>query len=322
MTTLTPLVYEYLRGRRLRGEITVQTQQDLTYTLAGLDRSFGNRPLRQFGPKAIDRWMETIGDRADATRREYLSRVRTFSRWLVAQGHIGGDPTSHVPKIVQPRQVVVTFTDRQKRALFKSVADDARALAILALLFDCGCRCVEVSRLRVEDYDADNRTIKLIGKARHERDVPVPTSAAQFIDAYLDTVTRQAGPLIRSREVPTQGLAAKTISHYFRGWAKAAGVKTQALDGRSAHGARRTCLSNVQDASGDIRVTQGVAGHARIETTAKSYLRPVSLDAMRAAMEAGAKAAPVVTLVPDERSPRRAGSGTGGALGSTVSDAA
>lgn len=286
MDTLTTYINAYLNGRRARGEITQQTKLDLTWTLMAFSESFGKRPLTQLGERAIDRWLEGIGHRAPATRREYLSRVSGFLTWMAHHGHIAANPTSHVPTIDQPRHVPVTFTPLESAALFRYVNGDLRSTAILEVLFGGGARCVEVSRLRVDHYDPSGGWLLLIGKAKHERQVPVTPQMRLALDAYLDTVGRTAGPFFRSYLNPSKGLAAKTISGYFRGWAYGAGVKMCSLDGRSAHGARRTAGSDVADETGDIRYAQALLGHARIETTAKLYLRPVPLDRLRTAMEA------------------------------------
>ena len=85
--------------------------------------------------------------------------------------------------------------------------------------------------------------------------------------------------------MPIENDSARTISGYTRRWLRDAGVKSRSLDGRSAHGLRRTAGSDVMDACGDIRVVQEMLGHSQIETTARYYLRPVTLAQMRAAME-------------------------------------
>lgn len=283
--TLTPYISKYIGGRRRRGEISSTTASDLRYRLAKLDRSFGGRALNTFGPAAIDRYLETIGGLAPATRREYLSTVRGFCRWLSTQpGAPSGDPTSHVPCIHQPRRAPVTLTPHEVARLLLA-APGLRSRAVVWLMVGCGARCVEVARLRVEDYDPKGRSIRLVGKAGHERVIPVPAAAAAAIDAYLDECGRVAGPLIRSELHPSRGVSPRTLSHYMRRWMRAAGVKTRALDGRSAHGLRRTAGSDVMDRSGNIRVVQAMLGHADIETTARYYLRQVTMDQMRDAME-------------------------------------
>lgn len=282
--TLTPHVIAYTSGRHRRGEIKAITARDLRYRLYGLCASFGNRPVTQLGPAAIDRWLETIAHKAPATRREYLSTVRGFTRYLQAEGLIKRDPTRHVPAIRQPRHAPVTLTTQEVAALLKA-APDKRALAILWLMVGCGCRCVEVARAQLDDYDPRSKTIRLVGKAGHERQIPVPIEAVRALDNYLDEIGRRGGPLIRSELHPNRGVAPATLSHYVRRWMNEAGVKARPLDGRSAHGLRRTACSDVMEASGSLLAVQEMAGHQSIETTARHYLRRVTMAQLREAME-------------------------------------
>jgi integrase len=148
----------------------------------------------------------------------------------------------------------------------------------------CGCRCVEVSRARVEDFDPIGRTVRLVGKGGHERVIPVPVEAAKAIGAHLDVQGRTAGPLFRSRR-DGGPIRTETMSRYVRCWMIEAGVKVRPLDGRSAHGLRRTAGSDVMERSGDLRAVQEMLGHASIETTARHYLRSVTMEQLRTAME-------------------------------------
>lgn len=282
--TLTPHINEYLRGRVARGEIKARTARELTYPLDGLARSFGARPLNRFGPAAIDRWLESISRLAPGSRCQRLSTVRGFCRWMVATGRITADPTRHVPAIKQPRRIPVTFTEREVSQLIARL-DTTRARAIAWLMVGCGCRCVEVSRLVVSDYDPAALTLVLAGKGGHQRMVPVPSQVAAALNVYLDEIGWISGPLIRSEIDLRSPLMPRTISMYMRRWMAAAGVKRGPLDGRSAHCLRRTAGSDVMDRAGDVRIVQAMLGHARIETTAKYYLRPVPLDRLREAME-------------------------------------
>ena len=281
ITNETMLQSTQAATRNQRGEITRSTMRDLRWTLNGLDESFGDRPLKMFGPAAVDRWLESIAHLAAATRREYLSRVRTFTRWMVATGKLRTDPTLHVPKIRQAVRVPRVLEEWQVARLLRA-APDTRARAVLWLMVGCGLRCCEVARLQVEDFTG--RDVTVCGKNSNERTVPVPVRVAAAVNAYLEEVGVTAGPLIRNELHSTQGLSPRTLSGYVRGWMVAAGVKQRAGDGRSAHGLRRTCASDVAD-SADLRVVQQMLGHARLETSARHYLRPVSLDAMREAME-------------------------------------
>lgn len=284
METLTPYLHQYVRGRKARGEITATTARDYLWTLSGLAESYGQRPLRMFGPAAVDRWLEQIGHLAAATRREYLSRARMFTRWLVDTGKVRADPTSHVPPVRQARHAPRTLTAEQVGDLLRALTPNRRGAAVVWLMVGCGLRCCEVARLHVEDYDPRGLTVTVTGKANHERTIPVPVEAAAAVDRYLDHVGVTAGPLIRSELVPSRGLSAKTLSTYMRGWMLAAGVKRGAYDGRSAHALRRTAASDVADRGADVRVVQEMLGHQRVETTVKHYYRRVTVQQMRDAM--------------------------------------
>lgn len=281
--TLTPYLHQYVHQRRSRGEISASTASDYRWTLRSLADSYGDRPLRMFGPAAIDRWLADIAHLSDSTRREYLSRARMFCGWLVGTGKLRKDPTGHVPRIRQARRAPRTLLQGQVAQLLAAAPDD-RARALIWLMVGCGCRCIETARLQVEDYDPHGRTITVVGKNSHERTIPVPDEVAQALDRYLDVTGVTAGPLIRSELCPSHGISAKTISGYMRQWMIRAGVKARPYDGRSAHALRRTAASDVADRGADIRVVQEMLGHQRAETTIRHYYRRVTMAQMRDAM--------------------------------------
>lgn len=281
--TLTSHIGTYLGGRYKRGEVGRATLSAHRSYLGLLDRSYGARPLERFGPAAIDRWLGSIRHLAASTRRQYLSVVRGFCRWMVGQGLIRSDPTAHVEPIRQPRRSVVTLSSEDVGAVIDA-APDARMRAVLWLMVGCGCRCVEVSRLRVEDFDPRGATLAITGKGGHERMIPAPGEVVAALVAYLDGVGWTAGPLVRSVDGVSPLLPA-TLSKYVRVLMADAGVKLRGRDGRSAHGLRRTAGSDVMERCGDIQVVQAMLGHAQIETTAQYYLRPVSVARLREAME-------------------------------------
>lgn len=283
VSTLRPLIDRYLTTRRRRGELNAVSVRNLTSRLATLDRSFGARPIGQFGPAAVRTWLEDIGHLSPATRRAYLSTVRTFGRWLIEEGIVRHDPTRGVTKIVEPRRVPRAINGAQVAALL-AVCHDSRSHAIVALMVGCGLRCIEVARLGESDYDERAGTISVRGKGDHERVLPVPTMVARALSVYRAEHGRMSGPLIRSKHHPGSGLSRATVSLLVSRLFAEAGLKRRAWDGRSAHALRHTALSDVLDQCNDLRVVQAMAGHQNLATTS-IYLRRASLGQMREAME-------------------------------------
>jgi site-specific recombinase XerD len=284
MTTLHGHAHTYVMERRKRGEITRKTAKNYRSHLDGFDRSFGNRPLTQLKPRAVERWLETIGHLAPSTRRNHLIAVRGFCRWLVDRKLIKADPTDKLPRIRQPRSVPRAMTVVDVAKLFAS-APDLRGRAVIALMVGCGLRCVEVSRLQVTDWDRDGATITVTGKGMHERVLPVPSETTSVLDRYLSSIGGfVSGPLIRSSRIRGAGLSEATISTYVSRWMGAAGLKVGRWDGRSAHALRHTAASDVLDGCGDLRVVQAMLGHQHLSSTS-IYLRRAQLGQMRDAME-------------------------------------
>lgn len=289
MFTLAGRVEQYVKVRRARGELGVDTARNQLCHLRGLAESFGARPIDQLTRKAIHRWQETVGHLAPASRRQQLSTVRMFCRWLVEIHVIDVDPTAGLPPVRQPRTVPRALPHKSVVALLGE-APDGRARAIVWLMVGLGLRCCEVSRLEVADYDPAGPWLTVRGKGGHERVLPVVAEVRSVLDRYLDETGIVHGPLIRSYREPWAGLQPGTISGLVAGWMSAAGVKSRRRDGVSAHALRHTAASDVLDSCGDVRVVQEMLGHAHLATTA-IYLRRSSLGQLRTAMSGRSYAA-------------------------------
>lgn len=283
-TTLYPYAYRYVEGRRKRGELARRTADGYLSDLANFADSFGNRPLEQLKRRAVERWQESHGHLAVETRRNMLGRVRMFCRWLVEEEVISRDPTEKIPAIRRPRSTPRAMPTGDVAQLLASCGD-RRARVIVALMVECGLRCVEVSRLTMQDFDPAAKTLFVVGKGGHERALPIPSFTFSEIMGYLDEVgVTLGGPLIRASRPPYGPLAPGTISTYVSRWMVDAGVKRGAYNGRSAHALRHTAASDVLDNGADLRVVQEMLGHAHLSSTA-IYLRRASIGQLREAME-------------------------------------
>jgi site-specific recombinase XerD len=282
-TTLFPYVNKFLSVMRARGVYQPNTVDGVRSNLNDMAAEFGRRPLNRFGPQFIEDWMNRP-DLGPSTRRTRLSNAKKFSEWMVEIGKVKMVATRQYPRIKLPRRVPVTCPEDDVAKLLDLVAGDRRATAMVWLMVGQGARCVEVSNLMMDDYDPRARMIRLRGKFDHERELPVTIECARALDAYIAEIGRVPGPMIRSLTNTYDGLTAATISDYMGRWMRAAGIKARNYDGKSAHGLRRTCASDVMDRTRDIYAVQAMLGHASIETTT-IYLRPVSTDTLREAME-------------------------------------
>src|SRR5690606_35824750 len=154
----------------------------------------------------------------------------------------------------------------------------------LWVMYGCVARCIEIARLRVEDYHHRDRTLLLTGKGGHERTVPVPAPVSHQLDTYLAEQGAAAGPLFRSYTNPSAGISNAFLSQLVAGWMRDAGIKRGARDGISAHALRHTFAHDVLDVTDDIRVVQELLGHANVATTSR-YVGRARRAEMRRAVE-------------------------------------
>lgn len=286
MGTLTPHITAYLRDVRTRGRMQAVAITDARYTLRGLDGTHGDRPLRSVAD-SLQRWEASIGHLAPATRRAYRSRAVQLLRWMHRRQLLRADPTLDLEPIRQPPPVERYLSVEDARATI-AAAPDARARAVLWLLWGCGLRCCEVSRAGVGDWHRRDGILEVRGKGGRgavTHSVPVPQTVSAALADLLAAQPATAGPLIRSRVHPHRGVAPKTISGWVRRWMRAASVKAAAGDGRSAHALRHAAACDLLDAAGgDPTVPQQALGHRHLSTTAR-YLRRDRVERVRAAME-------------------------------------
>ncbi|HWE55815.1 MAG TPA: tyrosine-type recombinase/integrase [Acidimicrobiales bacterium] len=278
----------FIWDRYGRREVTLTSARHLHQRLALLVSAVGpDLPVDQLDRPRILDWQHSINSYAQASRRVYLSAVRTFCNWAVAEGYLVKDPTSGLAKVREPRRVHRALPKASIRQLLAACESD-RDRVIIWLQLGVGLRCGEVASLDLADYDADRRQLFVKGKGGHERILPVPKTLHQAIDTYLASERGwKPGPLIMpvGRVHPgTEQLDAQAIVSRTGRLVRKAGIKQAPRDGVSAHALRHTCASDVLDHCSNVRVVQEILGHADLSTTA-IYLRRANLAQMAEALE-------------------------------------
>ena len=129
------------------------------------------------------------------------------------------------------------------------------------MLYASGVRVAELSGLDVEDVDLREGSVRVLGKGRKERIVPLGTKAVEALRTYLGAREAARGALFRN---PRGGrLTVRSLHRIVRARARAAG-----LAGRvTPHTLRHTFATHLLDAGADLRLIQELLGHARLATT-------------------------------------------------------
>jgi site-specific recombinase XerD len=134
----------------------------------------------------ISHLLENVSASTAATRYRGLQQL--FA-WLVAEGEIDASPMANMkPPKLDEKQVDVV-PKRNLAALLKTCSgrsfEDRRDDAILRVFLDTGARLAEVTGLRVEDVDLDHDELRVAGKGRRHRTLPLNPKAAHALGRYL-----------------------------------------------------------------------------------------------------------------------------------------
>ncbi len=257
----------YLVAERGASEHTVRSYRaDLLDCVAFLNRR-GLGPLTDADARVLRGYLADLHARglARTSIARRLATLRSFFRFLVRRGRARVNPAREVRTPSLPGRLPAHLPIDQSEALFRQPFGDdetsRRDRAILEALYASGVRVAELSGLDVEDVDLREGSVRVLGKGKKERIVPLGTKAVQALRAYLGARAGARGPLFRN---PRGGrLTVRSLHRIVRDRARAAG-----LAGRvTPHTLRHTFATHLLDAGADLRLIQELLGHARLTTT-------------------------------------------------------
>ena len=207
-----------------------------------------------------------------------LSAVRTLFKFLhreelvennVARAVSSPKLEKYLPVWLDRKQVDVLFDMAELRAREGGFAD-VRNLAIIELFYSTGMRLSELRGVNRGDLDLVAQQVKVRGKGRKERIIPIGNKAALALRNYeskRDELVRSIGP--RAEKVAWfLGPAGKRLS--VRGIQEIVTRFLEKLDensGLSTHSLRHSFATHLLDAGADLRAVQELLGHASISTT-------------------------------------------------------
>lgn len=231
---------------------------------------------------AIRGWLGALEERRLARRSaaRALSALRTFYRFLAATHGTEGNPARaartpklerRLPTYLDRAETEQLFAEAERRAATEGGFRTARDLAMLELFYATGMRLSELAGLSEPDLDLVSDQVKVRGKGRKERIVPLGGHAARALRAYF----RARDRLVASRP-PSAGGRRAVFLNARGGRLSPRGVQLALrglLDtlprGRAlhVHSLRHSFASHLLDAGADLRAVQELLGHASLSTT-------------------------------------------------------
>jgi len=277
---LTDALTQWLSGLKALDDASDNTltayQRDVLGYLAFLTRHFGDStgitPLTQVKTTDMRAWMAYERSRGVAARSlaRSLSAVKTFTAWLAERE--GFDPTAILstrsPKF--QKKLPRPLSEDNARAMIDTVELQsmtswiaARDMAVVTMLYGCGLRISEALGLTGADFPLPD-TLRIMGKGKKERIVPVLPAAKQAVSAYIRLCPHPVepnAPLFRGAR--GGALNPRLVQKSMQAARMQLGLPATA----TPHAMRHSFATHLLSAGGDLRAIQELLGHASLSTT-------------------------------------------------------
>ena len=213
-----------------------------------------------------------VKEHAPSSSGRTLSALRHLFSLLRRTGDAEVDPTEGIRAPKTPRGLPPHLSVDEARAVLAVSASsrpelDARDRAMFELVYGSGLRVSELTALNLDSVDLSARTVRVMGKGRKERIVPLTDIAADAITAYLEQRPRlePKGAHAMALFLGHRGtrITARGVRYLLDRRLLKAGVPRQ----MGPHGLRHSVATHLLSSGADLRIIQEMLGHESVRTT-------------------------------------------------------
>jgi integrase/recombinase XerC/integrase/recombinase XerD len=246
------------------------------------------------GPKAVRRYIAHLSEQgaAPSTSARKLAALRALFASQREHGLISQNPADLVSTPRRAAHLPRVLSAREAARLLDGIPTggplELRDRALFELAYSCGLRAEEIVSLGIADVDHDGEQLRVEGKGRKTRFVPVGEPAMAAVRLYLERArpalaapTRAGAPAAarvgaRTRAPAPRGpsealflsrtgrrLGTSDVRRRLRTWTARVGV----AEGSSPHALRHSFATHLLDGGADLRSIQELLGHASVSST-------------------------------------------------------
>lgn len=273
--------------RRMSSHTVGAYCRDVRQFLRHVAQVFPDVDIKALGRVEIRSYLaERSMQSSSATLARKLGSLRAFFRFQVACGLVASDPSQgmrmpkvrrKMPLVLSAESAAMLFADAPALERtppegsdgYMSSFCDKRDRLVLELLYGCGLRVSELCSLNQDCWDAGRGELRVWGKGKKERVVPLGPPAQEAFGRYLElrariaTVLPGADPqaLLLSRRGRRFG--PRRVQEFVR----QLGAKVLARSDLHPHALRHSCATHMLEGGADLRAIQDLLGHESVATT-------------------------------------------------------
>lgn len=211
---------------------------------------------------------EKLRSRRRSTVSRKIAAIRSFFRFLEREGRLARNPASGLsaPKVERrlPRFLPIDDTERLLNGMPRDTAWAERDRAILETLYSAGVRVSELCGLDWGAIDVDNECVRVFGKGRKERIVPLGEVALDALRAYRKSLADEG---IDSPAVFVNRRGGRLTTRSVARIVRAAVLRSGTPVDASPHSLRHSFATHLLNQGADLRSIQELLGHSSLSTT-------------------------------------------------------
>lgn len=256
---------EYLKYER---RVSVNTVDSYGENLLLL-KNYTNKDLISLKKEDIKDFLDNVEATA-RTKAHYLTVFNSFYKYLVFMDKIKSNPCDGIKAPKLEKKLPTYLTNEEIAKLFNirlTKPVDYRNKAILEVMYATGARISEVINLELNQIDFEECIIRVVGKGKKERIIPLDDVAIEALDNYINNYR----PFLIKNETCNyvflnkngEKISRQMIFKMLKNLANKAGITKEI----SPHTLRHSFASNLLNNGADLRVIQELLGHENLETT-------------------------------------------------------
>lgn len=259
------MIADFLTDLRARN-YSPQTLLAYSKTLQAAQVALDPVPLTDAQPADLRRFFTTQAQNTATTKLRHIAAIKTYAKFVrrnqpaaplvkTAATLQGPRKARHLPKALSTDQTDALISLASRPSPDRAAWKISRDRAIILLLYGAGLRSAEALSLPA-DVDVDADAIRIIGKGRRERLVPLLPVVAQAVNTYRR--------LRQPKERLFEGFSDRDLRRLMQRLREALGLPSTA----SPHSLRHSFATHIYQNGGDIRTLADLLGHASVSTTA------------------------------------------------------
>jgi tyrosine recombinase XerC len=263
-------IEKFVRYLEIEKNYSPHTILNYRLDLNDFARFLNDTPVESVDYLAVRRYLAQLKEHSLTARtiNRRLSSLRSFFKFLVRDGYATANPLLAISSPKQQKYLPAFLTEEETARLIESAAarddKDERGLrdrAILETVYSTGMRVSEVVGLDVDRIDMISGMVKVMGKGRKERILPIGETALACLRRYLERRSRGGEAVFlnkNGRRLTTRGVR-MIVDSYIR--------RSVSHKRISVHTLRHSFATHLLNRGADLRTVQELLGHANLSTT-------------------------------------------------------